>query len=134
MRQILPHLRRLTLVLVLVWVVVTPVAWWIAGSAGLLGSSISSAVTLILGGISIALFHYFGEGNRVSAVMAVTNLRLFGTLGAALAVQSLRPEWGLKEFYVWLLVNYLTGLAWETYILKSNSQVDFSWLIRPQSK
>lgn len=134
MRQVLPLVRSLTLFMILVWGLVTPVAWLVAGTSGVAGSSLSAGVTLLLGLLTILLFRFLGESNRVAAVMAGTNLRLFGTLGVALLINSQFPAWGLKEFYVWLLVDYLAGLAWETWILNSGASFDFSWLMRPHSK
>ena len=134
MRQFLPQARSLTLFMLLVWGLVTPVAWFASGADGATGSSVSSAVTLLFGWFAIWIFWYLGDSNRVAAVMAATNLRLFGTLGVVLLFQWLRPAWGLSQFHIWLLVNYLAGLFWETRILRSESPVDFSWLVRLRSK
>lgn len=134
MRQTLHLVRSLSLFMLIVFCLVTPVAWLVAGADGLVGSSVSTVVTLLLGLLTILVFQLFGESNQVAAVMAGTNLRLFGTLGFVLLSKMLYPAWGLKEFYIWLLVNYLAGLAWETWLLKSRSSLDFSWMIRQQSR
>lgn len=134
MRQFLLQVRSLTLFMFLIWCLATPVAWLVSGFEGAVGSSVSSAVTLLFGSLAILVFRCLGESNRVAAVLAATNLRLFGTLGSVLLFQSLRPAWGLSQFYLWLVINYLAGLYWETRILKSDNAVDFTWLIRSQSK
>ncbi|MCA9095711.1 MAG: hypothetical protein KDA68_19660 [Planctomycetaceae bacterium] len=134
MRQFAPQVRSLTLFMFLVWCLVTPVAWLVSGFEGAAGSTISSVVTLLFGSLAILIFGYLGEPNRVAAVMVATNLRLFGTLGAVLLFRSLHPAWGLSQFYIWLIVNYLAGLSWETRIFWTGGPVDLGWMFRPQSK
>ncbi len=134
MRQILPQLRSLAFLVLFVWCVLTPIAWLVSAVDGIGGSTLSSVVTLGLGCLVIFLFHTLGESNRVAAIMVATNLRLFGTLGAVLLMRPLIPAWGFKQFYVWLLVNYLAGLFWETRIFWTGGPIDLGWMFRPQSK
>lgn len=134
MRQILPQVRSLAILLLIVWSILTPVAWLVSGVDGIGGSFVSTVVTLALGSLVIFLFHTLGESNRVAAVMVATNLRLFGTLGAVLLLRPLQPSWGFSQFYLWMLVNYLAGLYWETRIFWTGGSVDLGWMFRPQSK
>jgi len=133
MHQILSLSRKLTVFMLVVGSLVSGLAWCLVGVSGLLGSLVSLVFTLLFGILSIAVFNLVGERHRVAAVMAGTNLRLLGTLGVVLLAKWLAPEWGVRQFYSWLLIDYMACLAWETRLLMSGAHLDWSWLVGQSS-
>lgn len=126
--------RSLILFLLVTWLVLSLAAWLIAGVDGLVGSTISSLLALGCGILSIGLFCFISEKNRIAAVMGIFALRLFLTLAIVLVVKQLFPAWGLKEFYSWLIVVYLVSLAWETRLFLAGTTLEWSWLLEQHSR
>lgn len=103
------------------WLVLAgPVFWW-RGTAGLEGISCAALLCLIPGCLVFVLAALFAAPERpatqVMLPLAGTVLRLLFVLVGVLLVRGLRPELGLGEFLVWVVVFYFATLAAETRIL-----------------
>ena len=97
-------------------------AWWLGGRPALEGLTIAAVLCLLPGLlVFLCVSWVVSSGSQMPfVVLAGSGLRMLFVLAGMLAVQSLRPELGFREFVVWLLVFYLAMLAVETsLVLKS---------------
>ena len=104
---------------VVTWATAAVPAWWLGGRAGLEGLTVA-AVLCLLPGFLVFLFvsRMVASENQLSiVVLGGAGLRMLFVLAGMLAVQSLRPDLGFREFVVWLLVFYLAMLATETVLV-----------------
>jgi len=109
----------LVAVAVATWLVAAAPAWWLGGRAALEGLTIA-AVLCLLPGCLMFLFvsrMVTSDSQMAIVVLGGAGLRMLFVLAGMLAMQSLRPELGFREFVVWLLVFYLVMLAVETVLV-----------------
>lgn len=106
------------------WLIAAGPAYLIAGSLGLEG--LTYAVLLCAAPGFAALFASERGRQGVQALAGLVvgmGLRLVTVLGATLVLHRFRPDLGLLEFYVWLVVAYLVMLAVETRLLLSHGSL-----------
>ena len=78
-----------------------------------------------------------GKGEPTVLLLAATPFRLLFVLGGTLLVQSLRPDFGGREFLIWVIVFYLATLLVETVMVvrKSDGQLGMVLgLLRPRQQ
>ena len=109
---------RLLAVTLAALLLLSPVAMSMAGVLGLQGLAVSAAICLLPGLVTVWL------ASAVTEPMAKTWLTLGGmlvrmmiVLAAVLICRQLQPQWGLREFYIWLVVFYNVLLLTETWML-----------------
>ncbi|MBC8289842.1 MAG: hypothetical protein H8E37_05950 [Planctomycetes bacterium] len=88
-------------------------AWWLAGSKGLTGLAVSAALCLIPG--CLAVLVRVRGGSSATVVLVSIGLRLAFVLTGALVARLLATDYGMREFFVWLIAFYLFTLAVETW-------------------
>lgn len=99
-------------------VVLSPVAMWVGGQSGVQGLAVSAAVCLLPGLITVWLASSVADPMaRVWLTVGGMLVRMLVVLIAALVVYKLRPDLGLREFYIWLIVFYNVLLFAETWLL-----------------
>ena len=99
-------------------------AWWVAGGDGLLGLAIATALCLLPGCLAMTLHRLVGDQSGMFE-LAVGGLRMLFVAAGAVAMQVTRPDLGMREFYVWLILLYVFTLAVETtFILKGMGRKD----------
>lgn len=89
-------------------------AWWVAESRGLIGLAVSAALCLVPGCVALVLTVWGGPG--VSLMFLSSGLRLGFVLTGSLVAKFLVTGYGMREFFVWLIVFYLFTLAVETWL------------------
>jgi hypothetical protein len=115
----------------LFWLVLALPAWLVAGMTGLAGLSISAGLCLVPGCLAAAAKTWWGL-SHVVFFLVVSGLRLFLAAGGALVANTARPELGIREFFVWLILFYSFVVAVESLVtLKRMGQL--KWLKRPGS-
>ncbi len=116
---------------VLFWLVLALPAWLVGETTGLAGLSISAGLCLVPGCLAAAAKTWWGL-SHVAFFLVASGLRLFLAAGGALVAKTARPELGLREFFVWLILFYLFVVAVESLItLERMGQL--KWLSRPGS-
>lgn len=97
------------------WVVLVGPAWLVADLPGVIGLTVSGILCLVPGLIAVAIQELLG-GTRDTFALVAGGLRLGFVLLGALAAKSWWPEYGIKEFFAWLILYYLFVLAIETWL------------------
>lgn len=98
------------------WVLLAGPAWLLAGTMGLIGLTISAVLCLGPALAAVAFDKLFAPSQSMLFLVS-TGLRFGLILASALVAKVSRPEFGLLEFHVWLIVFYLFTLAVETWLL-----------------
>ncbi|MGH7200630.1 MAG: hypothetical protein ACREJB_08505 [Planctomycetaceae bacterium] len=113
-----PQCARLTAACGLLWLALCGPAWWLAGSEGLWGLTISALLCLVPG-LIVFVVAAFGRtaASPVGAVLLGMALRMTFVLVGVLVVRGVRPDLGLRSFLVWLVMFYLVTLAIETWLV-----------------
>lgn len=88
-------------------------AWLVAGSRGLIGLAAAAVLCTIPGCLVVAFKGLVGN-SQATLVLAAGGLRMFFVLLGALVAKFVVVGYGLKEFFVWLILFYLFTLAMET--------------------
>lgn len=115
---------RLVVASVVFALVLAGPAWLLAGSKGLIGLAVAALLCTIPGCLVVAFKGLFG-GSQAALILAPGGLRMFFVFLGALAAKFVVSGYGLKEFYVWLILFYLFMLALETksvLVVKSSSK------------
>lgn len=99
-------------------VVLSAPALLLAGWAGLQGLGLSAIVCLIPGLVTVGLVSSVKHpATRIWLTVGGMMVRMLFVLVVALVVHQVRPQLGLLEFYIWLLVFYNVLLLAETWLL-----------------
>ena len=116
---------RLLLVAAGLVVVCAGPAYYLAGPAGLEGLGYAAFLCLLPGCLALMLQGLARtDALRVTLAMAASGLRLLLVLAGVISVRMARPDLGIKEFFVWLILFYLATLAVETgLLLQSRSRI-----------
>ncbi len=104
----------LTAAVGLAWLLFAGVARWLSGAAGLEGLTIAAGLSLLPGWLVFWGVAVSGQKNQPMAVLAATSVRLMFVLFGVLIMKSMRPDLGLREFHVWVIVFYGVALGLET--------------------
>lgn len=95
-----------------------PVAMAVAGQEGVLGLAVSAVVCLLPGLITVWLASAVTDPNaKVWLTVSGMLVRMLIVLAVTLVFYKLRPQWGLREFYIWLIAFYNVLLFAETWLL-----------------
>lgn len=95
-------------------------AWLVAETKGLIGLGVSALLCTIPGCLVVAFKGLVG-GSQATLILAAGGLRMFFVLLGALGAKFVVSGYGLKEFFVWLILFYLFTLALETKSLLTES-------------
>jgi hypothetical protein len=99
-------------------IVLSPIAMLVAGVPGLQGLAVSAGLCLLPGLVTVWLASSVKDPMvKVWLTVGGMLVRMFVVLMAALVFYTLRPEWGMAEFYTWLIVFYNVLLFAETWLL-----------------
>ncbi len=94
----------------------------VAGWAGLLGLGLSAVLCVIPGLVTVGLVSAVKDpATRVMFIVGGMIVRMLVVLIAALGMHQAHPEFGLLEFYIWLIVFYNVLLLAETWLLLPRS-------------
>ena len=98
--------------------ILAAIAYWLAGPVAVEGVGYSLVLCLVPGVLTILLAELFKKSDMVGfAVLAGGAFRLVFVLLGLFGVTALRPDFGFRQFTVWLLANYMVALALETTIV-----------------
>ncbi len=97
------------------WLLLIVPAWLLGGSNGAVGLTISAVLCFVPGCLALLWKCYFCPSHDVFFLVS-TGLRFGILVLSALVAKLARPEFGLCEFYIWLIVFYLFALAIETWL------------------
>ena len=91
------------------------------------GRLFGTVLCLVPGWLTIYVSNLI-QGSEIApyAVLLGTGFRMCFVLAGLLAIGSLRPDLGFREFAVWLVINYLVALALETWIVLVSSESSLS--------
>jgi len=103
------------------------IAFGVVGLPGVEGVVCSVLLCLVPGWLTIYVSSLI-QGSEIApyAVLLGTGFRMCFVLVGLLAIRSVRPDLGFREFAVWLVVNYLVALALETWIVLVSSESSLS--------
>jgi len=90
-------------------------AWLVADVAGLAGLLVAFVLCVIPVAVSV-IFRSFVLMSHATAYLASSGCRLFLVMGGVLLAKWKRPELGLSEFLVWIILLYLFALLVETLL------------------
>ena len=120
------------------WLLLAGPAYLVADVDGLEGLTYAGLICLVPGWL---LFFIASKSSDAGQQVAMTilggmGLRMVFVLVGLVVIQSQRPDLGVREFVVWLLVYYLASVALETYVVvaalkKSQPRTDQSPLETP---
>jgi hypothetical protein len=105
---------------VLFWGVAAYPAYLLGGETGLLQSTVAAGLCLVAGLVTIFWSEWAFRRSPEQYLLMVlggTGVRLFGVLGAALALQMNVPVFRATGFLLWLGVFYLASLALEILLM-----------------
>ncbi|MFT4555382.1 MAG: hypothetical protein ACI92S_000712, partial [Planctomycetaceae bacterium] len=97
---------RMVVASLLFTLVLTGPAWLVAGSKGLIGLAVAAVLCTVPGCLVVAFRGLVGD-SQATLVLAAGGLRMFFVLLGALGAKFVVTGYGLKEFFVWLILFYL---------------------------
>ena len=109
---------RLVVASLIFALVLAGTAWLVAEGKGLIGLVAATVLCTLPGCLVVALKGLVGD-SQATLVLAAGGLRMFFVLLGALTAKFVVEGYGLKEFFVWLILFYLFTLALETKSLLS---------------
>lgn len=101
---------------VALWGLLVVPAWLLAEMNGLIGLTISAVLCVVPGCVVVVWKEFLSPTQNVLFLVS-TGLRFGLIFASALLAKAVRPEFGIREFYVWLIVFYLYALAVETWLV-----------------
>lgn len=109
---------RLLAIALAALLVLSPLAMLVAGQDGLQGLAVSAGLCVLPGLLTVWLASSVNDPvAKVWLTVGGMLVRMCVVLIAALAFYKVRPDWGLPEFYIWLIVFYNVLLFAETWLL-----------------
>ncbi len=109
---------RLLAIALAALLVLSPLAMLVAGQEGLQGLAVSAGLCILPGLLTVWLASSVKDPvAKVWLTVGGMLVRMCVVLIAALAFYKVRPDWGLPEFYIWLIVFYNVLLFAETWLL-----------------
>lgn len=93
-------------------------AWAVAGSRGLIGVGVSAVLCVVPACIVLLLKGVAGESQPL-LVLATGGVRMLFVFAGVFAARQIAPEYGVKEFFGWLVLFYVFVLAIESYFTLS---------------
>ena len=104
---------RLVVASLLFTLVLAGPAWLVAGNKGLIGLAVAAVLCTLPGCLVVAFKGLVGD-SQATLILAAGGLRMFFVLLGALGAKFVVSGYGLKEFFVWLILFYMFTLALET--------------------
>ena len=109
---------RLLAISLAAWLLLSPVSLAVGGLDGLQGLAVSAVVCLLPGLITVWLASAATDSNaKLWLTVSGMLVRMMMVLAVALVFYVVRPSWGLREFYIWLIAFYNVLLFAETWLL-----------------
>lgn len=100
------------------WLILAGPAYALGGAAGLEGLTYSALLCLIPGCLVFSLASLdVLAGMQAQLVLVGSLVRMLFVLMGTLALRTMRPELGLREFLIWLVVFYSATLLLETLLV-----------------
>ena len=93
-------------------------AWAVAGSKGLVGVGASAVLCVVPACIVLLLKGVAGESQPL-LVLVAGGVRMFFVFAGVFAARQIAPEYGVKEFFGWLVLFYMFVLAVESFFALS---------------
>ena len=116
MQSVGRQLAVFTLGMMLYVLLVSGLSFAVAGWRGMEGLLYASLFCLIPGWMTVFVSDLLKHRESSAYIVLVgTGFRILFVLAGMVAVKSLRPDLGFREFTVWLIVSYLVALALETW-------------------
>ena len=116
MQSVGRQLAVFTLGMMLYVLLVSGLSFAVAGWRGMEGLLYASLLCLIPGWMTVFVSDLLKHRESSAYIVLVgTGFRILFVLAGMVAVKSLRPDLGFREFTVWLIVSYLVALALETW-------------------
>ena len=118
---------RLLAISLAAWLLLSPVSLAVGGLDGLQGLAVSAVVCLLPGLITVWLASAATDSNaKLWLTVSGMLVRMMMVLAVALVFYVVRPSWGLREFYIWLIAFYNVLLFAETWLLlpRGNQSVE----------
>lgn len=112
------------------WLVAALPAWLVAGVLGLEGLTYAVLLCAPPGILALVVAERGRDANRaLMGLLVGAGVRMAAVLAVTLLLKEMRPDLGLREYFVWLVISYLTMLAVETRLLLGKEQ-----LAQPRSR
>lgn len=116
MQSVGRQLAVFTFGMMLYVLLVSGLSFAVAGWRGMEGLLYASLLCLIPGWMTVFVSDLLKHRESSAYIVLVgTGFRMVFVLAGMVAVKSLRPDLGFREFTVWLIVSYLVALALETW-------------------
>ncbi len=112
------------------WLIAAVPAWLVAGVLGLEGLTYAVLLCAPPGILALVVAERGRDANRaLMGLLVGAGVRMAAVLAVTLLLKEMRPDLGLREYFVWLVISYLTMLAVETRLLLGKEQ-----LAQPRSR
>ena len=116
----------LTVAIVAGWAVCFWPARTMDAESGVFWMSIAAICCLVPGWIVVFLSGLAIFPNDLAAMMVQSMIRLFSVGSVAVVIRKLKPEFGIRDFFGWLIGFYLLSLAVEVWILRQQKEMTSS--------
>ena len=116
----------LTVAIAIGWAVCFWPARTMGAESGVLWMSIAAICCLVPGWIVVFLSGLAIFPNDLAAMMVQSMIRLFSVGSVAVVIRKLKPEFGIRDFFGWLIGFYLLSLAVEVWILRQQKEMTSS--------
>lgn len=117
-RNLFQAILRLTVVFIVGWAV----AFWPARlgrpDGGVQWMSIAAACCLVSGWVAVVLESIPAFRGDIRLMLGQMGVRVFAVVAAAIVVRLLHPEFGIVDFYGWLIGFYLLAMTTEVALLR----------------
>ncbi|MEO2029861.1 MAG: hypothetical protein ABGZ23_28685 [Fuerstiella sp.] len=110
--------NRLTFVLVVGWIICFWPARMVRPEEGVKWMSVAALSCLLPGWIVVFLERLAIFRDDMTLMLGQIGVRFFAILVVALSVRLLHPEFGVVDFYGWLMGFYLLAMCVETVLLR----------------
>jgi len=119
----LRSLARLTVVFLVGWAA----CFWPARIArpedGVFWMSVAAACCLIPGWIAVFLERFPAFHGDVKLMLGQMTVRFLAVAITGVVVRFIRPEFGLAEFYGWLILFYILAMVFEVVLLREKFSI-----------
>ena len=112
----------LTVAIAIGWAVCFWPARMIDAESGVWWMSIAAVSCLVPGWIVVFLSGLAIFPNDLAAMMVQSMIRLFSVGSVAVVIRKLQPEFGIRDFFGWLIGFYLLSLAVEVWVLRKQKE------------
>lgn len=122
-KGVISSLIRLTLVFGVAWSVCFWPARTLRPEEGVWWMTVACLISLIPGwGIVLIEFLPWFRGSLNKLIVGQMSVRFLSVLVACAVIKIMRPQLGLVDFYLWLLIYYLVAMVVEVMFLRQKLQ------------